>query len=131
MEYNIKGEIGIWGLAICKVVVQNSNDASKVLEVNAVIDTGAYDYCISQKAIDFLELPTVGEDSLGHPIIGIQKTGIYKVNILFEPDILIDNVMCKVLVMENYPVEFIIGTSFLKGKSFTYNTLLGSWRIIW
>lgn len=130
MENNIKGEIGKWGLAMCKVIVQNPL-TNKFIEVRAVIDTGAYHYCIKQKVIDFLELPKMGEGSVAMPVEGVQKTGIYRANLIFEPDKLISNIYCNVLIVDDYEAEVIIGTFFLQGKSFNYNTLLNSWRIIY
>ena len=130
MEYNIAGEIGTWELPFCNIVVVNP-DNDNFISAKAVIDTGAYDYCIKKNIIDSLKLPKVGEGKIALPANGNSDSGIYKANLVFEPNLLFPNALCKVLILEDYPADVIIGTFFLQGKSFHYNTLLKSWRIVW
>ena len=131
MEYNIKGEIGLWGLPLCKIIVVSPEDESQFLEVTGVIDTGAYDYFITQKVIDLLKLPKVGEGKVDHAIAGTKDSCIYKADFVFNKELRLNSFLCKVLIMESYPAEVILGTSFLEGKSFYYNNLTGTWRVVW
>ncbi|HMJ48401.1 MAG TPA: hypothetical protein VK498_13805 [Ferruginibacter sp.] len=125
----IIGTIDKWGCPIFQCDIANTGTFQKTT-VKAVIDTGAFDYCLKQIYIEALQLPIISEIEINHPTEGKRNAYKYKGAILFGENVLPD-IEIQPLILENYEHDFIIGTRFLLGKSFKYESLNDQWMIYW
>lgn len=130
MHYTISGKINAFGSPICSCKIVNSK-TKKFIDINGILDTGAFNCHIKTHIAELVELPIIGSGKFIHPIDKeIEKCFYLGDLVLGEiwhyPELRFDT-----LHAENYPADFIIGVEFLKNYTFKYDGPEGIWLIEW
>lgn len=125
----ITGVIGEFGMPICNMFIINP-ETEKPICVLAIIDTGSYYTHIKDECAEHLSLKSELQRTTESPINGTETGNVYKVNISLD-GLLFKSIWAASLKNKNYPVDVIIGTELLDGKTFECDWLNKSWRIFW
>src|SRR5688572_4873031 len=115
----LTGTIEEYGFPIIKDVKIVNPITGNWIEPSTIIDTGASEYYLKPDLIEMLGLTKIGNSYTINPIHGRQPVNVYEGYLnVGENEFGIIQIR---EILGTYPLDFIIGCSFLKGKNFKYD----------